>query len=135
MLCNVISLEAKQASNENWYVNIVAQPADDAWAEELKYRMWCSEALAEKLTGNKPATIELHKVSVKVEPFQRVDDDGTINDKVFDSLTVVVRQHKGEDVDDATKMANKLRNQLLNDGKVVAVEADAFEGAVGDLPE
>lgn len=135
MLCNVISLEAKQAQNENWYVNIVAQPADDAWAEELKYRMWCSEALAEKLTGNKPATIELHKVSVKVEPFQRVDDDGTINDKVFDSLTVVVRQHKGEDVDDAVKMANKLRNQLLNDGKVVAVEADAFEGAVGDLPE
>lgn len=135
MLCNVISLEAKQAQNENWYVNIVAQPADDAWAEELKYRMWCSEALAEKLTSNKPATIELHKVSVKVEPFQRVDDDGTINDKVFDSLTVVVRQHKGEDVDDAVKMANKLRNQLLNDGKVVAVEADAFEGAVGDLPE
>lgn len=135
MLCNVISLEAKQAQNGNWYVNIVAQPADDAWAEELKYRMWCSEALAEKLTGNKPATIELHKVSVKVEPFQRVDDDGTINDKVFDSLTVVVRQHKGEDVDDAVKMANKLRNQLLNDGKVVAVEADAFEGAVGDLPD
>lgn len=135
MLCNVISLEAKQAQNENWYVNIVAQPADDAWAEELKYRMWCSEALAEKLTSNKPATIELRKVSVKVAPFQRVDDDGTINDKVFDSLTVVVRQHKGEDVDDATKMANKFRNQLLNDGKVVAVEADAFEGAVGDLPE
>lgn len=135
MLCNVISLEAKQAQNENWYVNIVAQPADDAWAEELKYRMWCSEALAEKLTGNKPATIELHKVSVKVAPFQRVDDEGTINDKVFDSLTVVVRQHKGEDVDDAVKMANKLRNQLLNDGKVVNVEVDAFEGAVGDLPE
>lgn len=135
MLCNVISLEAKQASNENWYVNIVAQPADDAWAEELKYRMWCSEALAERLTGSKPATIELHKVSVKVAPFQRVDDEGTINDKVFDSLTVVVRQHKGEDVDDATKMANKLRNQLLSDGKVVNVEVDAFEGAVGDLPE
>lgn len=135
MLCNVISLEAKQAQNENWYVNIVAQPADDAWAEELKYRMWCSEALAERLTANKPATIELHKVSVKVEPFQRVDDDGTINDKVFDSLTVVVRQHKGEDVDDAVKMANKLRNQLLNDGKVVTVEADAFEGAIGNLPE
>lgn len=135
MLCNVISLEAKQASNENWYVNIVAQPADDAWAEELKYRMWCSEALAERLTANKPATIELRKASVNVAPFQRVNDDGIINDKIFDCLTVVVRQHKGEDVDDAIKMANKLRNQLLNDGKVVAVEADAFEDAVGDLPE
>jgi hypothetical protein len=135
MLCNVISLEAKQASNENWYVNIVAQPTDDAWAEELKYRMWCSKELAERLTANKPATIELRKVSVKVSPFQRVDDDGTINDKVFDSLTVVVRQHKGEDVDDAAKMANKLRLQLLNDGKIADVEVDSFAGAVGDLPE
>ena len=135
MLCNVINLEAKQASNENWYVNIVAQPADDAWAEELKYRMWCSEALAERLTGNKPATIELRKVSVEVAPFQRVDEYGAISDKVFDSLTVVVRQHKGEDVDDATRMANKLRLQLLDDGKIADVEVDSFAGAVGDLPD
>lgn len=135
MLCNVISLEAKQAQNENWYVNIVAQPADDAWAEELKYRMWCSEPLAERLTANKPATIELRKASVKVAPFQRVDECGVISDKMFESLTVVVRQHKGEDVDDAVLMANKLRLQLLNDGKIADVGVDSFAGAVGMLPE
>ena len=78
MKCAIMELEAKQASNGNWYVNITAQPENDPFAEELHYRMWCSEALAEKLTANRPASIELRRVSVKVEQFQRVDDDGTI---------------------------------------------------------
>ena len=48
MKCAIMSLEAKQAENGNWYVNILAQPEGDPFAEELKYRMWCSETLANK---------------------------------------------------------------------------------------
>ena len=62
MKCAIMELEAKQASNGNWYVNITAQPENDPFAEELHYRMWCSEALAEKLTANRPASIEATSV-------------------------------------------------------------------------
>lgn len=135
MKCNVLSLEAKQAKNENWYVCVIAQPADDVWAEEWSYKMWVSESLAKKLSANKPEFIELRKAVVKVTPFQRVDDEGTINPHIFDSLTIVVRQFRGEDADDAEKMANKLRASLLKDGKIVDLTNDDFAGAMGDLPD
>ena len=72
MKCAIMSLEAKQAENGNWYVNILAQPEGDPFAEELKYRMWCSETLANKLAANAPETIELQKVRVEVTPYQKV---------------------------------------------------------------
>lgn len=128
-----MSLEAKQATNGNWYVNIVAQPQGDPFAEELKYRMWCSETLAKRLEDNVPETIELEKVRVEVTPFKRVDDEGVVGEKVCTTLTVVCRQFNGERVDDAEAMASKLRKQLLADGKLVDVEVDAFEGCVGDV--
>lgn len=131
-----MSLEAKQATNGNWYVNILAQPQGDPFAEELKYRMWCSETLAKRLEDNVPETIELEKVRVEVTPFKRVDDEGVVGETVCTTLTVVCRQFNGERVDDAEAMASKLRKQLLADGKLVDVEVDAFEGCVGDvLPE
>lgn len=135
MKCAIMELEAKQASNGNWYVNITAQPENDPFAEELHYCMWCSEALAEKLTANRPASIELRRVSVKVEQFQRVDDDGTIKPQVFNNLSVVVRQFQNADVDDPTVMAEKLRSSLLKDGKICYVQTDDFDGATGDIPE
>lgn len=135
MECTIVSLEAKQATNGNWYVNIIAQPANDPFAEELKYRMWCSEQLAAKLANKTPETIELEKVRVEVEPFQRVNEDSVVSPKVCTTLTVVCRQFKGERVDDAVAMANKLRRQLLEDGKLVNVAVDDFDGATGDIPE
>lgn len=133
MLCTVISVVAKQAENSNWYVNIVAQPENDPWSDELKYRMWCSEALAHKLEDNMPSTIELQKVTCSVEPYQRVTEDGDIEEKVFDKLSVVCRQHKGEFVDDPEGMAAKLYRQLMNDGKITAVVVDPYSGGVGDI--
>ena len=136
MKCTIMSLEAKQATNGNWYVNIVAQPHGDPFAEELKYRIWCSETLAKRLEDNVPETIELERVRVEVTPFKRVDDEGVVGETVCTTLTVVCRQFNGERVDDAEAMASKLRKQLLADGKLVDVEVDAFEGCVGDvLPE
>lgn len=130
-----MDLEAKQAANGNWYVNITAQPANDPFAEELHYHMWCSEALAEKLTAKRPESIELRRVSVKVDQFQRVDDDGTIKAQVFNTLSVVVRQFQNADVDDPTTLAEKLRASLLKDGRICDVQTDAFDGATGDIPE
>lgn len=135
MKCAIMELEAKQASNGNWYVNITAQPENDPFAEELHYRMWCSEALAEKLTAKRPASIELRRVSVKVDQFQRVDEDGTIKPQVFNNLSVVVRQFQNADVDDPTVMAEKLRSSLLKDGKICDIQTDDFDGATGDIPE
>lgn len=135
MVCNIISLEAKVASNDNHYVDVVAQAAGDPFAEELKYRMWCSEALASKLQATPPATIELRKAAIKVEPFQRVGEDGVVNEHVFNSLSVVVRQFKDQDMDDATVLVSKLRKRLLADGLITDVVEDAFDGATGELPE
>lgn len=135
MLCNIINLEAKQASNGNYYVNVVAQAENDPFAEELKYRMWCSEALATKLAANPPATIELRKARVEVLPFNRVDEEGVVSEKVYTHLSVVVRQLKDKDVDDATTMADKLRRQMIKDGLICDVTVDDFDGAAGDLPE
>lgn len=135
MKCDVISLDKKQAENGNWYVNIVAQPSDDPWSEELKYRMWCTEALAEKLVSNPPEHIELQKVCVDVQPYNRVDDSGIVEETVFTRLTVTCRLHKDEMIDNADAMAAKLRKQLLNDGKIADVAVDEFAGAIGDLPE
>lgn len=133
MLCTVISVVAKQAENSNWYVNVVAQPEDDPWSDELKYRMWCSEALAHKLEDNMPSTIELQKVTCKVEPYQRVTKDGGIEEKVFDKLSVVCRQYKGEFIDDPEGMAAKLYRQLMNDGRITTVVIDPYSGGVGDI--
>lgn len=135
MKCVIMSLEAKQAVNGNWYVNILAQPEGDPFAEEYHYKMWCSEALATKLEADKPGHIELRRASVRVTPFQRANEDGEISDYVFNTLSVVVRQFRGEDVDDSQKMADKLRSSLLREGRIVEVVEDAFEGSVGDLPE
>lgn len=136
MKCTIVSLEAKQAENGNWYVNILAQPEGDPFAEELKYRMWCSETLANKLAANAPETIELNRVHVEVTPYQRVSDDGAISENVFTSLSVVCRQFKGEYVDEPQAMADKLRRNLLRDGLIVDVDVDVdpYEGATGDLP-
>lgn len=137
MICNVVSIEKKQASNGNWYVTVSAQPANDPWAEELTYRMWCSEQLADKLCTNKPNTIELARVKVDVAPFKRVTDDGEILDVVCNALTVTCRQFQGQNVDDPEVMASKLRRQLLNEGRLVDVTVDAFCGgtsAEGELP-
>lgn len=135
MICSIISLVAKVATNGNHYVDVVAQAAGDPFAEELKYRMWCSEALASKLQATPPATIELRKAAIKVAPFQRVEEGGAINEHVFNSLSVVVRQFKNEDMDDAEVMANKLRRRLLADGMICDIQVDSFGGATGDLPE
>lgn len=135
MLCSIIELVAKEAKNGNWYVNVLAQAQDDPFAEELKYRMWCSEALAAKLAATPPATIELRKVRIEVEPFRRIDKDGVVSEKVYTHLSVVVRQLKDKDVDDAEAMADKLRKQMIHDGLICDVSVDAFDGAVGDLPE
>lgn len=116
-------------------MNITAQPENDPFAEELHYRMWCSEELAEKLTAKRPESIELRRVSVKVDQFQRVDEDGTIKAQVFNTLSVVVRQFQNADVDDPTVMAEKLRSSLLKDGKICDVQTDDFDGATGDIPE
>ena len=134
MKCAIMSLEAKQAENGNWYVNILAQPEGDPFAEELKYRMWCSETLANKLAASVPETIELQKVRVDVAPYQKVSDDGDISENVFTSLSVVCRQFKGEYVDEPQAMADKLRRNLLRDGLIVEVDVDPYEGATGDLP-
>jgi hypothetical protein len=134
MKCAIMSLEAKQAENGNWYVNILAQPEGDPFAEELKYRMWCSETLANKLAANAPETIELQKVRVEVTPYQKVSEDGSISENVFTSLSVVCRQFKGEYVDEPQAMADKLRRNLLRDGLIVDVDVDPYEGATGDLP-
>lgn len=134
MKCAIMSLEAKQAENGNWYVNILAQPEGDPFAEELKYRMWCSETLANKLAANTPETIELQKVRVDVAPYQNVSDDGSISENVFTSLSVVCRQFKGEYVDEPQAMADKLRRNLLRDGLIVEVDVDPYEGSTGDLP-
>ena len=133
MLCTVISVVAKQAENENWFVNIVAQPENDPWSDELKYRMWCSEALAHKLEENQPATIELERVTREVKPYQRVTESGEIEDKVFDKLSAVCRKHKDEFVDDPQGMVDKLRRQLLNDDRIVDVEVDPYSGGIGDV--
>lgn len=134
MKCTITSLEVKQAENGNWYVSILAQPEGDPFAEELKYRMWCSEALANKLAANAPETIELQKVRVEVTPYQNVSGDGFISKNVYTSLSVVCRQFKGEYVDEPRVMADKLRKNLLRDGLIVEVDVDPYEGATGDLP-
>lgn len=143
MKCTIMSLEAKRAENGNWYVNILAQPEGDPFAEELKYRMWCSETLANKLAATAsiaallssvPETIELQKVRVEVTPYQKVSEDGSISENVFTSLSVVCRQFKGEYVDEPQAMADKLRRNLLRDGLIVDVDVDPYEGATGDLP-
>ena len=115
-------------------MNILAQPEGDPFAEELKYRMWCSETLANKLAANAPETIELQKVRVEVTPYQKVSDDGSISENVLTSLSVVCRQFKGEYVDEPQEMADKLRRNLLRDGLIVDVDVDPYEGATGDLP-
>lgn len=135
MKCTIISLEAKVASNGNHYVNVIAQPEGDPFAEEYHYKMWCSETLASKLEAKWPDCIELRRAAVKVTPFQRVTEEGEINPYLFNVLTVVVRQFRGEDVDDPQKMADKLRSSLLREGRIVDVVEDAFEGSTGDLPE
>lgn len=135
MKCTIVSLEAKVASNGNHYVVILAQPEGDPFAEEYRYKMWCSEALAAKLEAKWPDCIELRRASVKVTPYQRVTEEGEVNPYLFNTLSVVVRQFRGEDVDDPEKMAEKLRSSLLREGRIVEVVEDAFEGSVGDLPE
>lgn len=133
MKCTIMSLEAKQAKNGNWYVNVLAQPQGDPFAEEYNYRMWCSEALAKRLEDNVPETIELEKVRVPVNPFKRIDSEGVVGETVCTTLTVVCRQFNGEFVDDVALMAARLRQRLLDDGKLVDVEVDAFAGAEGDF--
>ena len=60
MKCAIMSLEAKQAENGNWYVNILAQPEGDPFAEGM-----------EKIYKQLTTTLE----SLGVEPIEAVDKE------------------------------------------------------------
>lgn len=125
-------MDAKQAKNGNWFINIVAHPNNDEWSDVIKYRMFVPEALKNKLIAKQPKTIDLEKVKVDVTPFQRVNENDEIMPTVYTTLTVVCRMAGTTRVDDAEKLATQMWKSLESEGKLCAVTVDPFDGAVGD---
>ena len=140
MIYSVDAVEARQASNGNWYVVVTAHPRDDEWGESTTVVLWCSDARAEQLSANPPKTIELEKVVVDVKPYYWCDPEtGEIRSKVCDKLTVTVRCHKGERMEDPVKKAMSRRTQLLDRGDICEAEEgfDDFDGCESgdEIPE
>lgn len=140
MIYAVNAVEARQASNGNWYVIVNACPKDDPWGEEATIVLWCSEARAEQLSANPPKTIELEKVKVSVKPYYWVDTEtGEIRSNLCDKLTVTVRCHQGQFAEDPEKKALSRRQQLLDKGEICEATGafDPFAGtqSADVLPE
>lgn len=140
MIYNVTHVEARQASNGNWYVVVNASPKDDPWGEETTVVLWCSEERAQALAANPPKTIDLEKVVVKVKPYYWVDTEtGKIRSNLCDKLTVTVRCHKGQFMEDPEKKAMSRRQQLLDKGEICEAEGtfDEFAGTTSSdvIPE
>lgn len=135
MLYTIIDSAVKQAKNDNYYVEMMCEP-EDAFSEDLKYALfgtqdWCDK-LQSKIESGKIKVIELDHRRITVAAYNRVDN-GVIDPKVCSTVSVVVRQHKGKDVENAEALAAARRSKMLRDGLICEVSEDPLAGATGEV--
>ena len=126
MICTITSCIAKVAANGNHYLDIVAQPAD-AWSEPITYRLFGSAERCAALSATPPKTINLGKVQAKVRSYAWIRTDGTLSAKT-DVLSVTCRFSGEECCDDATRLAEKYLDYLIEQDKVVLCDDSGFDG-------